>query len=64
MNNNNNQQTSTNTSISTSTNTSTTSSKEKSFAAACERYRAMRRAMAGKPYTQQRDMINAFRAGL
>lgn len=56
MNNNNNQQ--------TSTNTSTTSSKEKSFAAACERYRAMRRAMAGKPYTQQRDMINAFRAGL
>lgn len=52
MNNNNNKQ------------TSTTSDKEKSFAAACERYRAMRRAMAGKSYTQQRDMINAFRAGL
>lgn len=35
-----------------------------SFELACKRYRAMRAAIKDKPFNEQRDAINAFRAGL
>ena len=37
---------------------------EDNFNAACERYRAMRWLYKGKPFEEQRDAINKFRAGI
>lgn len=36
---------------------------EEYFNAVCERYRTMRKSIEGKPFEEQREVINNFRAG-